>query len=741
MNKSELDLSVNMSERQEANLRDYFEVVKKRKITIFTFLTITVLMVIIASFSMTPLYTASSQVLIERNLSQTNIESNYSYSRRDPQFLETQFKIITSYNVIKRVVDQVQLDTTYRSYFLKEEKKQLSFLRSFKQKISGLFSASSLNNTLPAIEGVQGAGLLSQESGADDKELIVKKINDNLEIKPVHETRIVNIMFSHRHPGMAKLVTDTLIKAYKEELQEIKHSSSSDTLKWMSEKVEEERKKLEESELALQGYMRKNDIVTIENKLAIYPQKISEFSSQLSSVQSERKKLESVYSQIKSAEESSQDLETIPVFAENVVLQAIRQKIYAAEQNVKQLSKTYGYKNPVMIEAKEELSGLKKEKVEEINRVIKSTKNAYDLAVSQEENISELLNTAKNELLNLNEKFVQYSIMQREVNTNSVLYDTLTASLKKASVTVQSQPVNVWVVREAPVPRHPSKPRKTINVLFGIVFGLAGGVGLAFLIEHIDNTVHSSEEIERRFGLTVLGAIEELKDKERDIESYINKDLLSPFAESYRLIRSSILFSSVDHPPRRILFTSMSPSEGKTITTVNIARILAQSKKKVVIVDCDMRKPRQHTLFSIPNSVGLSNYLTGNTKDNILQKVPDERFSLITSGPIPPNPAELLNSDRMNKLLTALDDVFDFILLDSPPIQSVTDSLTLSTVADGTVLIVRAGTTTYDIIASGLKKLRGVGAHLIGFVLNGVKKTSGTESYYHGYHEYYSKDE
>jgi len=741
MQKNGTNLPDDISKTQGTHLRDYLLVLKKRKATLFTFFLITFLLVTIATFSMTPLYTASSRVLIEKNLGDNSMENSISYSRYDPEFLGTQFKIITSSNVIKRVISQLQLDTKYRGYFLKEEKNRFLFLKSVKQKINDLFESFSSHESKLLGDEIEGAGPLAKAEPVSDLQLIIEKIKDDLEIKPERDTKIVKIMYSHRHSNMAKLITEQLIIAYKKELQEIKHSSSSDTLKWMTEKAEEERKKLEDTELALQEYTRKNDIITIENKLAIYPQKLSEFSSQLSTIQAERKKLESVYSQIKVAKENSWDVETIPVFADNPVLQNIRSKIYAAKQNIKQLLKTYGYKNPVIIKAKEELNSLKKEKKLEIQRVTESSRNAYDLSVSQEKNITELLNTTKNDLLNLNEKYIQYSIMQREVKTNSILYDTLTASLKKASVTKQSQNVNVWVIKEASSPQKPSKPNKVINLLLGIILGFLGGIGLVFFVEYIDNTIRSPAEIEQRFGLTVLGAIEDLRKKDQKAESLVLQEPLSPFAESYRLIRSSILFSAADHPPRRILFTSMAPSEGKTVTTVNIARILSQSGKKVVIVDCDMRKPRQHTLFSIPNSVGLSSYLTGNTTENIVHPVEDEKIFLINAGPISANPAELVSSAKMKLLMEELMTVFDFILLDSPPIQSVTDSLTLSTLVDGTIVVVRAGKTTYDIIADGLGKLKAINAHVLGFVLNRVGKATGSEGYYHGYYQYYAKDE
>lgn len=727
--------------RQEIHLRDYLTILKKRRTTVFTFLIIAVLLVAIVSFSMTPIYTASSQVLIEENYGDNSLEGTYSYRRYDQAFLNTQFKIIRSSNVIKKVIEQLQLDTKYRDYFLPDEQEGAGLVASVKQKAANLFKIFSAGSGGTDDEE-SGEALLEMEARpATDLEMIVEEIQDNLKIIPEEETRVVNIMYSHRHPGMAKLVTDFLITAYKEELQEIKHSSSSDTLKWMSEKAEEERKKLEASEQALQDYMRKNDIITVENKLAIYPEKLTEFSTQLSSVQAERKKLESTYSLIEEAQKKGKDLENIPIFADSPVLQSLREQIFKAEQNIKQLSKTYGYKNPVMINAKEELNSLRKEKEFEINRIIDSTENAYDLAVSQEKNITELLNKTKNELLDLNDKFVQYSIMKREVNTNSVLYDTLTSSLKKASVTEQSQSVNVWVIKEAVVPRDPSSPRKILNLFLGLVLGSLGGIVLAFFVEYLDNTVKSAEEVEQRFGLTVLGAIEELKGKENQVESFVLKEPLSPFAESYRLIRSSILLSSPGHPPRVMLFTSMAPSEGKSVTTLNIARILQQSGRKVLVIDCDMRRPRQHAIFAIPNSLGLSSFLTGNTQENIVQSIDNGTVSLITAGPTPPNPAELLDSAKMKSLLDRMKEMYDFVLLDSPPIQSVTDSLTLSTFADGTVIVVRAGKTTYDMVANGLRKLKAINAHLLGFVLNGVGKTTGGDSYYHGYYKYYSRDE
>ena len=391
-----------------------------------------------------------------------------------------------------------------------------------------------------------------------------------------------------------------------------------------------------------------------------------------------------------------------------------------------------------MIKAHGELEVLNNEKGFEIRRIIASTKNAYELAASKENNIRELLDETKNEVLNLNEKFIQYSIMKRDVDSNRVLYDALESSIKTESVTEQSQSVNIWVVRKASMPEAPSYPNKRRSVILGLILGLFGGVGMAFLIEYLDNTAKSEIDLERRYGISVLGSIERLKRSD-PIETHVLTKPLSPVSESYRLVRSSLLLSSAERPPQVILLTSMSPQEGKTSTTANLARVLSQGEKRVLIIDCDLRRPRGHSLFNISNDNGLSNYLTGNCEDIPLTQVPSEPLSILPAGPIPPNPAELLGSTKMDQLLSDMRDQFDFILLDSPPIQRVADSLALSKIVDGTILVVRYGKTTFDMLNGGIKKLTDVDAAILGFVLNGMKR-SDNKAYY-GYSSYYASDD
>ncbi len=726
---------------QEVNIRDYFLILRKRKYIVFTLLVVVFLVKVITTFSTTPVYTSGTEVLIERNRPSSGLENQY-YSSYDPDFLETQSAIIKSAKVAKRVVDSLKLTTTYRNYFFEEKKQSPSFLADIKSGITEFIEKilSPIRGDEQGDKSQQGPNAALVGEPLTDEDIVALMIQGNLSVEPVKNTKIVRIVYSNRSPAIAKLIADAVAKAYIDEILDMKLTTSRYALQWMTTKAQEERKKLEASEMAMQNYMRANDLVTVENKLAISPQRLSEFSSQLSKAQTERKVLEDILKQINAAGTNSFHLENITLLAGNEVLKRQREAIFKARQNISELSKKFGEKHPAMIKANDELHELTNQQQAEINRVVATTKNSYELAKSQEKNLEELLSSTKSDLLNLNEKFIQYSIMKRDVDANRLVYESLTSSIKREGVTEQSQSVNVWVIKNASLPGAPSKPNKRRSLAIGLLLGLMCGVGCAFLVEYLDNTVKSEKDLESRYGLTVLGSVEKLKEKGKHIESYIVQNPLSPLAESYRLIRSGLLLSSAEHPPKTILVTSMGPNEGKTTTTINIARVLSQGNKTVLIIDCDMRRPRVHTVFSMQNEKGLSNYLTGNLHENIIHQVTGEDIFVITSGSIPPNPADLAGSKKLKLLVEKMAENFDFVLLDSPPVQMVTDSLALAQLVDGTVVVVKAGETTYDMTQSGLKKLKDVQCHFLGFVLNGISKSHAAGAYYSGYTTYYAKD-
>ena len=724
---------------QGMTLRDYLQILNKRRITIATvFIIVFIFSLIMGMKEETPLYTSTSTILLERNLMNRNSGLGMYYAW-DPEFLPTQTEIIKSKKVAQRVVNQLQLDTKYYNHFFPPQKENKSWIVTLKQLPFQLIN--SIIKPSPADKGKETKQLEGNEREERTRDNIAEIIRSGIEVEPIKETRVVNIHYTNTNPTLAKMINDALVQAYINENLDIKLNSTQQSLRWMTNKAEQERSKLEESERNLQKYMREHNLVTLENRLAIYPEKISQFSTQLSSAESKRKELEDVQEQIARTGNSEEMLETTPIFAQDPRLQSLREQILKAEQLIKELSKKYGLKHPRMIKAMDDYEILNKEKSLEIGRIAESLVNEYELAKSQVENLSELLNSTKQELMDVNERFIQYSIMKREVDSSRALYEALTSTLKKASVTEESQNVNIWIMREGSMPRGPSNQRPKRTMLISLILAAAAGIGVALLVEYLDNTIKTADDIENRYQLTVLGAIFETKKNEM-IERIIVEDSKSPAAESYRMIRSSLLLSSADKPPKTILVTSMKAQEGKTSTSLNLARTMSQISDRILIIDADMRKPRIHSLLNIPNDKGLSSYLSGNIDDNIIHKIDNTNINIIPSGPIPPNPVELISSHRMKKLLEIMGKKYDFVFIDSPPIIHLADGLILSTMVDGTVLVARAGEVTFDIFNAGLKKLNDFKPHILGVILNAMStRLTGSHSYYHYYYSSYYREE
>jgi len=722
---------------QGMDLRDYLHILRKRAWLIATVTSLVVLLALIKVFMTTPLYTASSQVFLDRNTSRGGLDTRY-YESYDPEFLSTQSEVICSEKVALRVVRNLELSTKFRHVFFPGEDQKpgigTAIAESLKAPFVWLKSLGASSDPNKAGSGEQGRVL-------SDDDIIASIISAGLQVTPVRATKIVTISYTGVDPLLTQLVADAVVKAYMDEMLEMRLSFSSYALKWMTGKANEERKRLESSENELQKFMRANDLVTVENQLAILPQRVADFGSQLTRVESERNALYEQIRMVQAASGSISRLETLPIFADNVVLKDVRAKIYAAQQTQHELSNQFGPKHPQMIKISAELRVLQDERRAEVDRVVASLTNSYNLAVAQVKSLNESLKAAKNEMLDLQERFIEYTTMKREADSNRVLFDALQTSIKKEDVTAQAQDVNIWVLQQAQRPNAPSSPKKMRILLMAFFIGLSGGIGLTFLLEYLDNTVKNHAELQQRYGLTVLGSIQELREKGQSIDNYLVAKPLSPLAESYRLIRTALLLSSAKHPPRKVLITSMNPREGKTATTINIARTLGQAGSKVLVVNCDLRRPRMNTIVHVESEeTGLSSYLAGQHDDKVIVTVEKEHIFFMPSGPIPPNPAELLGSARMRAMVDELAAEYDFVLLDTPPIQSVTDGLMLTNIVDAAIIVVHAGKTTFEALDNGIRKLQEVNAPILGFVLNGVKGNQ-RGNYYYGYGSYYAKDE
>jgi capsular exopolysaccharide synthesis family protein len=323
------------------------------------------------------------------------------------------------------------------------------------------------------------------------------------------------------------------------------------------------------------------------------------------------------------------------------------------------------------------------------------------------------------------------------VEGNRQVYDTLMARAKEESLTQQLQGVQVWTLEPAAVPAAPDGPRAGRTVLVGLILGLAGAVAMAFFVEYLDHTVRSAEDLELRAGVPVLGVIPPARGRGRPIETAMLNEPRQPAAESYRALRTSVLLATEAGPPKTLLVTSTAPEEGKTATAVNLAVGIARSGYSVLLVDADMRKPRIAEIFELPNERGLSTALAEGGAPAIAE-VGVPNLTVLTSGPVPPNPSELLGSKRMDALLRELRERFDIVVLDSPPFLTVADSLVIARKLDALLLVARAERSTYQGVRRGIKALRDVGVRPLGLVLNAYDESrSGAYYYYHQhyYHE------
>jgi capsular exopolysaccharide synthesis family protein len=516
----------------------------------------------------------------------------------------------------------------------------------------------------------------------------------------------------------------------------MKLNSTRSSLEWMTQKAEAEAVKLQRSEQALQDYMKSNNLVTIEDRMTVTPEQLSEINLQLLRAESRRKELQALYNKVKSVGKNYQSAQTISAIASNPALQAIRAQIVETEKSMMELGNKFGPKHPIMVKTRGDLQVLESKRNQEIDRGVESIKNEYELALANEGNLRDKLDTSKTEALVLNEKFIQYGHLKRLVDTNRTLYDALLLKLREQSITEENQPVNLWLVEKAAVPLKPAKPWVALNLQIGFLIGILGGVALAFFLEYLDNTIKDPEDVESAFGVPVIGVIQKWKKKREEVEKIVIKEPLSALAESYRGIRTAIQLSFPDNPPKKILMSSAVMGEGKTTTAINLAMIIAQSDQRVLLIEADLRRPRFHKIFKIYNTKGLSNYLAGEVEAPIIQKGPLPRLAIIPAGPIPPNPAELLVSNRMKTLLEAASRDFDFIICDAPPLLPVADTRILARLFDGVILVCNAGKTTYDMTERSLKMLQDIRARLLGLVVN--QHEIAKSGYYHqSYYDYY----
>jgi len=735
-------------QHDQVDLRDYLRVILKRRWTIMTVFAVILITVAVHSYTATPVYKATTRLVIEKeNPNVVSIEEVMSVDSSGTDYYQTQYKIIESRAVARAVIERLHLKDSPE--FFPEPKDDIisNLKRSIRETIQ------SWKDSIKSLLKIATDETLESSEAYDPDSKLVSDFINRIEVSPIRNSRLLDLSFEAKNPVLATRIANTLARAYIDQNLELKLKAVQDAVKWLHQRIEVERKKVEEAEQALLRYKEKHGIITdfTSETEHVTAQKLAQLNAQVVDAESTRVEAETRYRQALSLKGSPDMLGSIPEVLQNELIREIKKMEVDLFKRMSELSKKYGKQHPQMVAIEAELKTLEKRKNQEINRVINSLKSAYQVALAKEESLKRALAEQKKESLDLNQKAIQYTVLNREVQSARDMYDLLIKRFKETTLTEDMRTGNIRVIDRAEVPRIPVKPKKRLNLLLAVIVGLVAGIGLAFFFEYLDNTIKIPEDLKQYLKIPYLGPtpLIEAKGKARNNGS-MSPELVclhapkSTASESYRGIRTNILFSSAGAAPQVILLTSPGPREGKTLTTSNLAIAMAQSGSRVLLIDCDLRRPKIHSLFGVTRDRGITNLLVGSDgfeRTVVHSEIP--HLDLVLSGPLPPNPSEMLGSTRMADLLKELRKRYDRILIDSPPITAVTDAIILSKSVDGVVLVIRAGDTVREVAKNGLNQLQAVGARILGGVLNAVDigKDKYYYYYYYQYYHYYYGDD
>jgi capsular exopolysaccharide synthesis family protein len=772
---------VDPSAQHEVHLIDYWRAIRKRLWLVLGLVALITMLAVLYVARKPDYFEAQARVQVkpEDNSTLTG-KTPYLYTAsEDSIYFNTQLQILTSPGLMRRVVRT--LDLEHNPDFFKGTNAQN---RSTWRTILEMVGIPQRGASEPAkvdelpLTASSVAPATSHEDLTEAKRLApyVAAILSGLKVEPVKESRgyyketsLIDIRYSHTDPQVAAKVVNAIADTYVYANLEKKMETNSSTGTFLQKRIAELQQQIRTDEERLVNYARNNQIISLDPNQNTVVERLAGLNRQLLEAENERKTAEATF---KAA--------SAPGAAEAL-----------AEGDAKQISELDGKLNELrqkrvqlLVEATEEAPEVKEvdQQITELSTQLKDLRGRkstnlltiletrYNQTLTREAALRKSFEQQRAETLSQNEASINYRIIQQEIETNKTLLNSLLQGAKENDVVIAGKPNNISVVDYGLAPDSPVGPNRTRTVFMAFFLSIGLGVGLALFLEYLDDTVHSTEEVERGLHLPALAVIpsvgggsagNRLIDTSKALmkrngngvssakheELLINVDSRSPLAEAYRHLRTSVLLSSAGHAPKSLLVTSSLPGEGKTTTAVNTAFSLAQTGASVVIVDADMRRPRLRSIFGVGHQLGLSSVLSSSlSEDEILELVcRDEATGLgiLTSGPIPPNPAELIGSDQMRHLLSALQGHFDHVIIDSPPVSSFTDGVLISTMVDGVLLVVQGGKSSRHIVRRSKQLLQDVGAKIFGVVLNNTEVQSHDYYYYQRYYseKYYGAPE
>lgn len=708
----------------EIDLRAYWAVFKKYKWHILSITFFVGLLAALYSFSLTPIYQATATLLLEiESGNVVAIEKVYDQQYANNEYYNAHAHMLQSYLIANQVIEQIDLashpefdPTIERPGYL-----------GLKLDLSALFPQKEPEPPSPT----------------DQRYRLVKAFQNRLEVTQVVNSPLLEVRFESSDPKLAAKVANTLVETYIENDLESRLQMTKKAAGWLIERLEGLRLNLDSSEKVLQRYLEQNSLVDVEGVKSIVAAQFKEVSSELEKSLKNLSEATNTYRQIQALRAKPvTNYDSLPMVLNHPLVQHFKQIEAEALRKISELNKRYGTKHPTMIAAQAELNAAQNNTKKQVRQVIESFTKEYEVARANVTGLQKRLKQLEAEVQQITQKEYQLRVLQRDVETNSQLYDMFLARFKETDVSQTQQSSVGRLVDPAVIPVSPAKPRKDLITALFLMVGFVLSVMLAFLLNYLDNTLKDSEDVEQKLGLPLLGVLPQVKVSKKDrfkLSHMFWREKKSSFTEAIRTIRTGIMLSNLDNPHKVLVVTSSVPSEGKTTFALNEAFALGQMNK-TLLIDADMRRPSVGKAFGLMlKAPGLSELVAG-TRDisECIYTMEEVGVDLIPGGAIlPPNPLELLASQHFKAILAKLEETYEYIIIDTAPLGLVSDAQVLSSYANAVMYIIKADSTPYQLAQDGIKRLQQVNAPILGLVLNQLDVEKSTK--YYGKYGYYHK--
>ncbi len=698
---------------------EYWRTLRKYKWAIFAFALVVTLVAAVIAFVTTPIYEAKTTILIETSKQKVvGIEDVYGGMGASREYFQTQVEIIKSREVALKAIEKLRL-YDLPDFDPRAPKKGIAAL---KEKIGF--------TTVKETEDWTNETLA---------EAVLVEFTSKLTIEPIRLSQLVVIRFESPNPALAARVTNTVANTYIENDLDARYQMTRTASVWLQERLSGLKEKLSQSEQVLQSYREKQGLVsTKDSSQGGTDMQMAQLQSRLIEARTRRAEVEATFKIIKDAS-SAGDLASQPAVLNSGQVSDAKRQASEAARKLAEVSQRYGKEHPKYVQAESESKAATENLQRQIELVVGGVNNEYERARSTEKMLESALASARGSVQNVNRKEFELGQYEREVDSNKQMYDMFIKRAKETTVGGDLQTTVARVVDVAAIPTAPIKPKKAIIVAVALVMGLLIGVMLALLLELLDNTLKTTEDVETRLKQPLLTIVPMLDKKAAERKSSGRILVDSPnslYSEAIRTARTGVLLSSVDMASRTIVVTSSVPGEGKTTFSSNLAMAHALTKK-TLLIDADMRRPSVAKCYGLdPNANGLSELVAGTAKlSDCVQQIEGTKLMVMTSGVIPPNPLELLHSERFGHTLEALSKHFEIVIIDSPPVELVSDAAVIAARASGVIFVTKAHTTPYPLARKSLQRLRRAGGHIVGVVLNALDLNKA-EKYYGEYSGY-----